>query len=71
MENHALPPYVVGFAAGENNVQIARLSVHHTQECPCQNMSKLLSPACWLNEVCQAYSDIVMLQNAKDVHETY
>ena len=32
---------------------------------------KLLSGACWFNKVCYAYCDIVILLNAKDLHETY
>ena len=56
-ENHALPPYAVGFAAVENNVQFAKISVHHVQGFPCQKLfeSKLRSGACWFNKVCYAY----------------
>ena len=40
IENHGkacLAPYVVGFAAVVNFVQIEELSVQHVQACPCQN----------------------------------
>ena len=40
IENHGkacLAPYVVGFAAVVNYVQIEKLSVQHVQACPCQN----------------------------------
>ena len=40
IENHGkacLAPYVVGFAAVVNYVQIEELSVQHVQACPCQN----------------------------------
>ena len=36
-EKHALPVYVVGFAAVVNYVQIEKLSVQHVQAYPCQN----------------------------------
>ena len=40
IENHGkacLAPYMVGFAAVVNYVQIEELSVQHVQACPCQN----------------------------------